>query len=160
MLGLRIFVQVQTFQRRPFVPSHNFCRPDTVFLNFDLLAIWWICKVRIFPKTELSKIIEKYILLNWIVQSTYSRKDSIKEGNFYKAVTFSGTWVNLNAKICSEPTLWSPMELRVKLCPSLANHQLPEGDFASVTWLISHILSYFLSFPNQSTDHLEIYQQI
>ena len=108
-------------------------------LWIELLAIWWICKVYILPKTELSQNVEKYILLsNWIVQSMYSRKDSIKERNFYKDLTFSGTWVNLNAKICSEPTLWSPMELRVKMCPSLANHQLPEGDFASVTWLISH----------------------
>ena len=28
MLGLQIFVQIQTFRRRPFKPSHNFCHPD------------------------------------------------------------------------------------------------------------------------------------
>ena len=27
MLGLKIFVRVQTFQRRSFVPSHHFCNP-------------------------------------------------------------------------------------------------------------------------------------
>ena len=27
MLGFEIFVQVQTFRRRPFVPSHNVCHP-------------------------------------------------------------------------------------------------------------------------------------
>ena len=27
MLGLNIFVRVQTFRRRPFVPLHNFCHP-------------------------------------------------------------------------------------------------------------------------------------
>ena len=27
MLMLRIFVQIQTFRRRPFVSSHNFCHP-------------------------------------------------------------------------------------------------------------------------------------
>ena len=27
MLGLKIFVRVQTFRRRPFIPSHNFCHP-------------------------------------------------------------------------------------------------------------------------------------
>ena len=109
-----------------------------------MLCIWiLICLLcvgyakSIFFLRELSQIFEKYILLNWIVHTKYSRKDSIKEGNFYKALIFSGAWVNLNAKISSEPTLWSSMELRVKLCPSLTNHQLPEGDFASVTWLIT-----------------------
>ena len=27
MLELKIFAQLQTFRRRPFVPSHNFCHP-------------------------------------------------------------------------------------------------------------------------------------
>ena len=27
MIGLKIFAKVQTFRRRPFVPSHNFCHP-------------------------------------------------------------------------------------------------------------------------------------
>ena len=34
-MGLKIFVQVQTFRRRPFVPSHNFCHPG--FYN-----TWWL----------------------------------------------------------------------------------------------------------------------
>ena len=28
MLEFEIFLRVQTFWRRPFVPSHNFCHPD------------------------------------------------------------------------------------------------------------------------------------
>ena len=38
MLVLEIFVQVQTFRRRPFVPSHNFCHPDMV-CNMTSLAV-------------------------------------------------------------------------------------------------------------------------
>ena len=30
MLGLKIFVGVQTFRRRPFLPSHNFCHPGHI----------------------------------------------------------------------------------------------------------------------------------
>ena len=28
MLGLKIFVRIQTFRQRPFAPSPNFCHPD------------------------------------------------------------------------------------------------------------------------------------
>ena len=31
MLGLKIFVGVQTFRRRPFVPSHSFCHPGYIW---------------------------------------------------------------------------------------------------------------------------------
>ena len=31
MLGLKIFVRVQTFRRRPFMPSHNFCLPAIAY---------------------------------------------------------------------------------------------------------------------------------
>ena len=31
MLGLKIFVRVQTFWRRPFVPLHNFCHPAEIY---------------------------------------------------------------------------------------------------------------------------------
>ena len=31
MLRLKIFVQIQTFWQRPFVPSHNFCHPVDQF---------------------------------------------------------------------------------------------------------------------------------
>ena len=34
MLGLKIFVRNQTFWQRPFVPSHNFCHPDSYTLIF------------------------------------------------------------------------------------------------------------------------------
>ena len=37
MLGLKKLVQIQTFRRRPFVPSHNFCHP-AVFQNAS--KIW------------------------------------------------------------------------------------------------------------------------
>ena len=30
MLGPKLFIQVQTFRRRPFVPSHNFCHPACI----------------------------------------------------------------------------------------------------------------------------------
>ena len=38
MLGLKIFVQIQTFQRWPFVPSHNFCHPVIVWFPVAKLA--------------------------------------------------------------------------------------------------------------------------
>ena len=40
MLGLKIFVQVQTFRRRPFVPLHNFCHPVTIQISF-YSSLWW-----------------------------------------------------------------------------------------------------------------------
>ena len=33
MLELKIFVWVQTFRRRPFVPSHNFCHPGQFYFK-------------------------------------------------------------------------------------------------------------------------------
>ena len=40
MLGLKIFVQVQTFWRRPFVPSHNFCHSaNQIFFSFSLSVL-------------------------------------------------------------------------------------------------------------------------
>ena len=37
MLGLKIFVQLQTFQRRPFLPLHNFCHLlKKCLLNFPV----------------------------------------------------------------------------------------------------------------------------
>ena len=33
MLGLKIFVRVQTFRQRPFVPSHNFCHPAQRYIS-------------------------------------------------------------------------------------------------------------------------------
>ena len=35
MLGLKIYVPVQAFRRRPFVPSYNFCHPAPVFKQSD-----------------------------------------------------------------------------------------------------------------------------
>ena len=34
MIGLKIFVQIQTFRRRPFVPSQNFCHPAADIWNW------------------------------------------------------------------------------------------------------------------------------
>ena len=43
MFGLRIFVRVQTFRRRPFVPSHNFFLPEFITnidtVNFKIIDI-------------------------------------------------------------------------------------------------------------------------
>ena len=33
MLGLKMFVQIQTFRWWPFVPSHNFCHPASMYFN-------------------------------------------------------------------------------------------------------------------------------
>ena len=106
-----------------------------------ILCIWiLICLLfggyakSIFFLRELSQIFEKYILLNWIVQTTYSRKDSIKEGNFYKALTFSGAWVNLNLQwtnsLITNGTQgeivsigWKPSIARGRFCKRDMTHQ-------------------------------------
>ena len=40
MLGLKIFVRVQTFWRRPFVPSHNFCHPGSHLCLGESIYEW------------------------------------------------------------------------------------------------------------------------
>ena len=44
MLGLKIFVRVQTLRRRPFVPSHNFCHPglQTILFKVAVPAITFL----------------------------------------------------------------------------------------------------------------------
>ena len=44
MLGLKIFVRVQTLRRRPFVPSHNFCHPglQTILFKVAVPAITFV----------------------------------------------------------------------------------------------------------------------
>ena len=37
MLELKFFVRVQTFRRRPFMPSHNFWHPVLMFYHLDEL---------------------------------------------------------------------------------------------------------------------------
>ena len=43
MLGLKKFDGVQTFQRRPFVPSHNFCHSNAIFgkSQFKMNRLTW-----------------------------------------------------------------------------------------------------------------------
>ena len=59
MLGLKIFVRVQTFQRRSFVPSHHFCNPAITKYYKVASAhlesknvLFWAC-ARLFVATEL-----------------------------------------------------------------------------------------------------------
>ena len=40
MLGLQIFVRVQNFRRRPFVPSHNFCHPGSHLCLGESIYEW------------------------------------------------------------------------------------------------------------------------
>ena len=37
MLGIKIFFWVQTFRRRPFVPSRKFCLPETAYSKTELM---------------------------------------------------------------------------------------------------------------------------
>ena len=63
MFGLKIFVRLQTFRRRPFVPSHNLCHPAErhsffrtspfwLFMNFDHQCVNWLEMVFLYPKKK------------------------------------------------------------------------------------------------------------
>ena len=41
MLGPEIFVRVQTFWQRPFVPLHNFCHPDSQYTSQSWFVGSW-----------------------------------------------------------------------------------------------------------------------
>ena len=52
MLGLKIFVQVQTLGRRPFVPSHNFWHPANLTTNIVDAGISFQWYHDLFTKTK------------------------------------------------------------------------------------------------------------
>ena len=55
MFGLKIFVQIQTFQQRPFAPLRNFCHPgDIPYPQQSDVNVYY-------PSIIISPVLRKYL---------------------------------------------------------------------------------------------------
>ena len=66
MLGLKIFVQVQAFRRKPFAPLHNFCHPkahnfklvqlSAIEIKLYMIQFFWLCHSTNFNESGLKMV--------------------------------------------------------------------------------------------------------
>ena len=112
MLGLKIFVQVQTFRRRPFVLSHNFCHPVPAPRGSRDLPKQWFCTLK--PKGEArgprAKSLFRQISRSEGGVFSNSSRLSVYWHSFFRAGGIENYTLNGWSVLTASNSIHSPME--------------------------------------------------
>ena len=153
MLGLKYFIRVQTFWRRPFVASRNFCHPGTVLGRAILQARstcdqMWIDGPQVqdmghcqLIKDVMTKMLESYVFsYKAMLKNKKSKCNDFFEWN-YNSCDLWGIIPGEVALVCSS-IHWSPVK-RGHCCVNKSNR----------VQLSRNVMNYKVYLPELSLNH-------